>query len=727
MKKPELLAPAGNIKCLKAAIMAGCDAVYLAGNKYGARAFATNFTDDELIEAIKYAHLYGVKVYVTVNTLIYEREVDDFINYIDFLHRNNVDAILIQDIGMMHLIRNIFPNLEVHASTQMHIHNIEGVRLAKELGLNRVVLARETSIDDIKRIKKEGIEIEIFTHGALCVSYSGQCLMSSMIGGRSANRGQCAGSCRLIYDIIDQNNNKLNKDKKYPLSLKDLNTLESVGELIELGVDSLKIEGRMKRSEYVYLVISLYRKAIDSYIEKGYVDITKEELKELKVLYNRYFTKGFLFNEEGKNIVNGYRPNHMGIEIGKVIDVYHDKVKILLKDKVNINDGIRIIGNPDVGFNLNVFKLNNNIVKKAKAKDIIEVRIKGKVQKGSIVVKTTDYLSINNIDKKIKESLRKVSINGTLTLKENKHIKLKLSDGINTVLVESDNIIEKANKVSTEKDRIIKQISKLGDTIYKFNSLDIDMDNNLFVPIKILNDLRRNAIERLNKKRLYKTNYKKVEYKPKKLHIKKTNTTNVKISDIESYNKIDKDKYDYIYVDDELLYDKLKSDNKVILNLDNVIINHKEYNNHMLISELGSIHKYNDFDTDYTFNVVNSYSVYLLHSFGSKKVTLSYELDQYDIKDIIDGYKKHYNEEANLEIIVNTYPRLMTSKYNLYDTYKTNSIYLKDRFNNKYKVINKNGLMCIYDYKLINTDIDMYKNLGITNIRYQFNDYKEIN
>ena len=217
----ELLAPVGNFECLVAAIEAGCDAVYLGGKLFGARAFSDNFTDDELIKAINYAHLYGVKVYVTVNTLIYEREVDSFLNYVDFLYKNNVDALIIQDIGMMDLVRKLYPNLELHASTQMHIHNIEGVKLVESLGLKRVVLARETSIDTIKYIKENtNIELEVFVQGALCISYSGQCLMSSLIGNRSGNRGTCAGSCRQKYNLIS-NGKKVNKEE-YILSTKDL-------------------------------------------------------------------------------------------------------------------------------------------------------------------------------------------------------------------------------------------------------------------------------------------------------------------------------------------------------------------------------------------------------------------------------------------------------------------------------------------------------------------------
>ena len=264
----ELLAPVGNIECLKAAINAGCDAVYLAGKSFGARSFAGNFFKEELEVAINTCHLYGVKVYITVNTIIYDVEVDRLMEYIDYIHKLGVDAVIMQDIGMIDLVRKTYPNLEIHASTQANIHNLEGVKLCEELGIKRVVLARETPIELVREIKnKTKTEIEIFVHGALCMSYSGECLMSALIGGRSGNRGTCAQICRQPYSLeID---GKIVSNNEYLLSTKDLNALDNIGELIECGVNSLKIEGRMKRPEYVYLETSIYRRAIDNYKKYG--------------------------------------------------------------------------------------------------------------------------------------------------------------------------------------------------------------------------------------------------------------------------------------------------------------------------------------------------------------------------------------------------------------------------------------------------------------------------
>ena len=355
MKKPELLAPAGSMDSFKAAIEAGCDAVYLAGNAFGARAFAKNFSNEEIIEVIHIAHLYGVRVYVTVNTLIYDEEVSSFMEYIDFLHAHSVDAVIMQDLGMMDLVHQTYPNLEIHASTQMHIHTLEGVQFAYHQGLKRVVIARETSLEDIIKIKKEcDMEIECFVHGALCVSYSGQCFMSSLNGGRSGNRGSCVQCCRKPYRIVTETElgQRMVLSSSYLLSMKDLCTIEMVPKLIEAGIDSFKIEGRMKSPGYVYLVTSLYRKAIDQYFDTGSISITKQDIENLMVMFNRTFTKGFLFHDQG--VVHVDRPNHMGIPIGKVIFYYKGKATILLSSSVVQGDGIRILNSKkDVGCILN--------------------------------------------------------------------------------------------------------------------------------------------------------------------------------------------------------------------------------------------------------------------------------------------------------------------------------------------------------------------------------------
>ena len=641
VRKPELLAPVGSKESLVAAIEAGCDAVYLSGKKYGARVYASNFSDDEIIEAIKYSHIYGVKVYVTVNTIIYENEVNDFIDYVDMLHKNDVDAIIIQDIGMFDLIRKMYPNLEIHISTQMHVHNLEGVKFFEKLNAQRVVLARETSIDVIKDIKKKtNIELEVFVHGALCISYSGQCLMSSLIGGRSGNRGACAGSCRLPYDVISDNK-KVNIDK-YPLSTRDLMTLDHIGELIKSGIDSFKIEGRMKRPEYVYQVVSLYRRAIDSYVRTGKSDIIQSDINEMKKIFNREFTSGYLFNE--KYIMNCKRPNHQGIEIGKVVDYKNGYVYVKLNEKISVHDGIRIIGKVDKGLMLNKIFINKESVKEANKNDIINFKYEY-VDKNSIVVKTTDYNQIEEINKKIENKGRKVLISGKIVLKENAI--LELSDGKNKVVVSAD-IVEQAKNNPITEEQVKKQINRLKDTPFIFDNLEIIMDDSIFVNIRNLNELRRNAVDQLVKKRLYHTRFLKNIYNIDVPNFEKKCEQSYLISSIEQFKAIKK--YDYLYIDDEELFNKVKGEN-IYLKLPRVINEYSEINGRLLVGEIGSLNRYKNVDTDFSFNVVNSYSVAFLHSLGVNKITLSYELTLDQVKEIIDNYHKRYKKHPNLEVI----------------------------------------------------------------------------
>jgi len=703
----ELLSPAGNMESLKAAIEAGCDAVYLGGTLFGARAFANNFNDEEIVEAINYAHLYGVKVYITTNILIHEHEVEHFLEYIEFLHKNNVDAIIIQDLGMLDLVHKTFPNLEIHASTQMHIHNLDGVIMAKKLGVKRVVLARETPIEVISDIKKKvDIDLEIFAHGALCVSYSGQCLFSSLIGNRSGNRGSCVGSCRLPYKIVDENNNKLNNGD-YPLSMKDLNTLEHVGKLIEAGVTSLKIEGRMKSPEYVYTVTKIYRMAIDNYYKDKKIFIEQKELNNLKRIFNREFTKGYLFNEEIDNIINDNRPNHQGILVGKVIDYKNSYVYIKLNNKVHINDGLRIVlEKDDYGLILNEFYVNNKLVKIGNKNDIISFKVNKKIKINSKVLLTKDNNLIENINEVINQKKRKVLINGEVILKLNEPMQIKINDGKNFVSVIGEIITSSINNPTTS-EVIYDKINKLGDTIYKFDNLDINIDDNIFVPLKLFNELRRKALDLLNEKRLYKYEFKKDKYEILVPDFNIENNKSVLVSDI---NKID-DKYDIIYSEN-------KSYN-VIIKIPKIIDNYDDYdiNEEYLVGELGSFNKLKNINCDYSFNVYNSYTVALLHNLGAKRITLSYELSKKQIENIIDNYHKRYHKHPNLEVVVYGNREVMALKTNLNKIYNKEELYLVDRFNNKYLIKDNNNISFIYDYKLLNDNNDYYT-IGINTLRW---------
>ena len=711
MKSVELLSPVGNIECLFAAINANCDAVYLSGINFGARSFAGNFTNEELVYAINTCHLYGVKVYVTVNTLIYDIEVERFMNYIDFLYRNSVDAVIMQDMGMIDLVRKTYPNLDIHVSTQAHIHNLEGVKLCEKLGVKRVVLARETPIELIKYIKENtNIEIEIFIHGALCMSYSGECLMSALIGNRSGNRGTCAQICRQPYDL-EIDGKIVNKDK-YLLSTKDLNTLNYLGKLLEIGVDSLKIEGRMKSKEYVYLVTHLYRKAITNYNKFKETKITDSDIKNLKKIFNREFTKGFIFNEDNDSFTNPFRPNHMGIKIGSVVDYKNGQAFIKLSEDLNINDGIRILDNTDLGFIVTRMFKDKKSIKEAKVGDIVSIPCKS-VNKNSVVVKTTDYKYLKELQDKININ-RKVKISGKCTIHKNSHVKLYVTDGEFEVSMNSDYITEESISSPITEERVKEQLTKLGDTVYEFENLEIDLSDNVFVPVNKLNNLRREVMHTLDSKRLYKSNYKKEKYDICVDNFPKREEKSVLIDTYEQYLKV-KDSFDTIYVDSKELYDKI-NDKKCILKLSRVLEHLPDFDMKLLVGELGSVYKYKNVDTDFSLNVTNTYTVALMHSLGVNKVTLSYELNYKQIKYLVECYKKRYNKNPNLEVIVDSNVEVMVSKYNMLKKYDKKEGYLIDRFKNKYKVKIKDNLMYIYHFKRT-VDSSNYFDIGINSIR----------
>ncbi len=707
MKKVELLSPAKDMETLKAAINAGADAIYVGTKLFSARALSQNFTNDEIVEAIKYCHTYGVKIYVALNTLIYENEINSFLKLVEFLHKNNVDAIILQDIGMMDLVRKIYPNLEIHASTQMHIHNLEGAKLLEKLGIKRVVLARETPINLIKKIKKNtNIELEVFVHGALCISYSGNCLMSSLIGKRSGNQGLCAQCCRQKY-YISSNNNFI--ENNYYLSTKDLNTINYIKDLIESGVTSLKIEGRMKRKEYVYQVTQLYRKIIDYYYQKKKIIINNKDILDLKKVYNREFTKGFIFNESNNHYINKFRPNHMGIEIGKIINVNTNYIEIMLSDNLNINDGIRIISkNDDIGFIVTKFK--------AIKKNIIRIYKKLNVKVGDKVVKTTDFNQIKEINININKT-KKIAVNGYL-FKDKDTLVFKIEDNLKNIVKISTKNYEIAANNGTDIKRIELQLRKTGNTFFEFKNLKINLPEKIYIKISELNDLRRKAISKLILKRQYNIPFKKEKYYINVPNFPVERKKGVLINSKQKYQKYKN--FDYYYVEDTSfsLYNFINKN--VSLRLPRVIENLKNIDKPVLVNDLGSIYKYHNVCTDFSLNVVNSYSVAFLHSLNVKKVCLSYELNDNQIKELIDNYHKRYKKHPNLEIIVKSTPEVMISKFNLekFLNIENKNNYLVDKFNNKFKFKVKDNIMTIYFYKEITrNNIDNYYKIGINNLR----------
>ena len=706
------------MESLIAAIEGGCDAVYLSGTLYGARSYATNFSNEELKSAVEYAHSYGVKVYVTINILIYESEIKNFLKYIEYLQSINVDAVIVQDIGMMDLLHQKYPNLEIHASTQMHIHNLEGVKFLEKIGIKRAVLARETPIELIEEIKNNAsLDLEIFVHGALCISYSGQCLMSSLIGGRSGNRGTCAQCCRQPYKLI-VDGEPINK-QDYLLSTKDLNTLEHLGELLRIGVSSLKIEGRMKRSEYVYLVTKIYRKAIDSYYKTGKVQIDYNELEELKKIFNRQFTKGFIFNERNDSFTNAYRPNHLGIKLGKVLKYTDKLITIKLTSSLHIQDGIRILM-PKEDFGLTVLKMykNGKSVEEAYANDIVDITTTNKVLPNSEVLKTTDYLQLKKIQNIIKERKRKVNVDIKIVIEKGQPIHLIIFDGINTIAVDSHYIVEESKNAAITEEAVYNQISRLGNTIYSIDNFDLTLEENVFVPVKELNELRREAIEKLSVTRNYQIPFTIGDYNREVPNYNQVQKKCILVNDIKEYNKIKLQEYDYIYMEKELY--NIIDDQRKVLKIPRVLEHHSSYSNQLLVGELGSVNKYGDAITDFSLNVVNSYSIALLHSLGVNRVTISYELNEHQIEKMINAYKTRYGKHPNLEMIVSGRIEAMILKYKLLSSYNLDKkAILQDKYHNKFGIEERNNLTYIYHFEDLKIkDYHKFYELGINYLRF---------
>ncbi len=483
----EILAPAGSYDSLKAAIAAGADAVYIGGTRFGARAYADNLEQEKMLEVIDYVHLHGRKIYMTVNTLLKESELqEELYDYLLPYYQQGLDAVIVQDIGVLQFIKENFPDLPIHASTQMTVNDVLGAKFLEKLGVERVVTSREMNIEEIKAISEQTqLEIESFVHGALCYCYSGQCLYSSLIGGRSGNRGQCAQPCRLPYRLEGA------KKAQYILSLKDICTLEYIPEILEAGITSLKIEGRMKKPEYVALVTAMYRKYVDLYLQKGRkgfkVDLKDKE--KLLDLYNRGGSHGgYYHTQNGKEMVSVQRPNHAGVPALKVSKV--NGKSITAKALVNINAG-DVVEMPDQ-------KENYTFANAANAGQTItfSTHQRQQIQKDMILNRTRNESLIKEIKENIILNKTKEKINGKLILSTTNSAKLELYYRDKQVVVLGP-VAEEAMNQPMDHARIAKQMRKTGNTEFEFEDLTVELDGNVFVPMQQLNELRRTALEAL--------------------------------------------------------------------------------------------------------------------------------------------------------------------------------------------------------------------------------------
>lgn len=780
MRIPELLAPVGSMEHLKVAINAGASSVYLSGKDYGARKFAQNFTLDEINEAVNTAHLHNVKVYVTVNTLIKQDELEDVINYLAKLYSIGVDAVLIQDLGLVELINRHLPNLKIHASTQMTCENQLKLDYLESKGIKRVVLPREMRKDEIENLKTN-MELEIFAHGALCYSYSGQCLMSSFKGGRSGNRGTCAQPCRQKYKVSGI------KKEDYYLSPCDLSLFDKLKEIAELNISCIKIEGRMRNKEYLAIVISNYRKALNK-LRSG--KETKSE--EINLVFNRGFVEGQFNNDSKRSLRSG----HIGLKIGHVIDSHKNQIAIKIDDETKSipqkGDGLLLIkNNKDYGFEIsqNPLITTLNHFRKGKNKQIKDLTRKDKVmivkkvwqnkksnfnlnestvfltKKHDLIKKAHEIENKGNSYVKSKLTLtfsiknKFPKLKGRLTLANKKEIECE---------VIGNTPFEKPLKKSVSQDTVKKQLSKVDNYPYQIIQINVNYDGTLYIPISKINELRRDLFKNIEYEitKSYSHDLKHITLKSNESEIRETDanisfyTNNLKhlkniegvkrvyleippeidtldINNDENYNlnyminflkeafEISHSKdYELIWKWPDITHDKLiKALNKV-----KGILNKMHYNIPIMS---------NSFKGDYgpySMNITNTETIDSLENY--KILTVSPELSKIDYENII----KYCKNPNKLELIVQGSVELMKTRYPLlygkeFKQVKNNSkFFLIDKNNNKYpihKSISSQELI-LFNFEDISllSQINHLKEIGYSNFaidgRFRDDNYYEI-
>lgn len=673
MKKVELLAPAGTIESLYAAINKGADAIYMGGSKFSARAYASNFTNEELKKAVDYAHIYGVKIFIALNTLIKEKELQDAKEYIRFLYSIGVDALIIQDFGIAKFVRENYEDFEIHSSTQMTIHNGEGAKFLKDRGFSRIVLSRELTLKEIEYISKNlNIETEIFIHGALCICYSGQCLMSSIIGGRSGNRGRCAQPCRMPYELINLENGF--KEKSYILSPKDICNIDNIGELIDSGTASLKIEGRMKRPEYVAGVVDSYRKAINLYYKKE-KSLMKIEQKVLLQLFNREgFSKAYLYGNKGRDMMSYNFPKNMGTYLGRILK----DGTIILAEDVSVGDGIRA---GDKGFTVSKIINNNIAVDKGEKGEQVYLYPQN-YTKHDELYKTLDsnLMSSYNLDCKAfyKKNLLKCIVN----FKIDEEISLKVNYKNKEFFVKGDKV-EKAKTKAITKERIIEALSKSGDTSFKFEDINFFNYEEGFISISSLNALRRDAISEIenyilqgyrrikhDNKKVVENNFNNKEQLPTYMvtvstedQLRAVKESNIKdvIFDIFSRGK-NSIKEDHIKNNDQIkIYLKIPNIIKEEFNyIVDIIEKNLPYIQGISTANLGIVNIFQGRTRiigDYKLNIYNSQGIEFFYNILDG-INLSIELNKREINEVMKNTKNQC-----VQYLVYGKPELMISEY----------------------------------------------------------------
>lgn len=732
----ELLSPVGDFECLKAAVQNNADAVYFGADLFSARASAKNFNLEELEQAIKYCKIRGVKTNLTLNILIKDNEISDAFELAKKAYEFGIDAIIVQDLGIAKQLITAFPDLPIHGSTQMSVHNLQGALELQSLGFKRVVLSRELSIEEIEYITQNvDIEIECFIHGALCISYSGQCLFSSMIGGRSGNRGKCAQGCRLPYELIENEEKVI--DKGYLLSPRDLCALDYIPRLLNCGVKCLKIEGRMKNPEYVAIVTRIYRKYIDlAKSGKPYIIDEKDKTDLLQAFNRGNFSVGHLDSHPNQDLIFKEKPNNMGLLVGHISKYNSSKGLITLSTNQPLQIGDTVSLEKETGtYTISELMSNNNNLKQAHSGDLVTIgRMKGKIKVGDKVYKMTSKTlqceALASFENDVQN--KKIPLNCEINIQKNSPISMRVRSASNLELYKKlniycqiDTIPVDAQKHPLEKEKVISQISKTTNSLYYFKNIKIDLEENVFLPnIKSLNELRRTALElveeyatskvtRTSKSTLSELNLSSVSSNTQNISLLlNTLSSEINYAELEGISNIYlplkyftlknysqiisllSQKFNvYIYMPTII---KANYRNLLVTNIENTI---SKYNiRGFVISNISNIklleqYSSNDFDfvANYSLNIFNKYSINELINLGIKRFTISPELNKETINELATM--------TNQELIVYGRTPLMNMNYcpigNSNHCYPTcqakcsteNKYYLKDRMNFKFPLI----------------------------------------
>lgn len=712
MKKHELLVPVGDMECLKQAIANGADAVYGGCQNFGARKFAKNFTNEEIVEAIRLCHLYDVKFYATMNTLVKDSEVPYFLGQIEFLYKQGVDAVIMQDFGMISYVLQHYPNLEVHASTQCNNSSYDIVKLFYDMGVKRVVFSRELSLEEIENITVP-IEKEVFIHGALCISYSGCCLMSSMIGGRSGNRGECAGSCRLPYQLFYDEQKLI--DTSYLLSTKELNTSYHIKELLNSDIYSFKIEGRMKSPEYVGFITRMYRHLIDSNGDINGLDLENEKLK---TIFNREFTSGHLFHCSVEELMNTVSPNHIGLPIGKVIEVNAQKIRIQLNKDLHQGDGIRFLESGK-GFIVNyLYDDNGMLVSSVTRGNVCSIDNKVGLEKAENVSKTLDFLLMQ--DMKILPS-RSIPITFLAKARIGQPFIVEVSDGIRKVQV-SGSIVQESITSPVSDIRIRTQLEKLGGTPFVSKATVIEKDSNVFIPLREINELRRSLIQQLLALRVmprYQPIISNVTFSKLSLHC--DNDKTALVYNEEQMEVCLKLGFHRIYTPNLSLFKQNQIHDNVYYSLPRTLLQIEgELRSRNLVREICNFSNYDGLIGDYTLNVYNIYTAYYLYQLGLSKLTLSVELSSLDIIDFINRFEQAFGCKPNVEVISYGLVEDMVIKGNILNLKENVYHYsLRDLRGRKFPVYYKDNRTILLNYVSFNLS-EFLSLKDAVSLRYQF-------